>query len=259
MNWKEARKRTLNVALMFVFLLGAGFVASAPAQAQNRDYRYNQGGRGPWDENRTEQAGLIFGYLRGYIDGRVARNYGSRIDYNDTENYRNDSLGWISGMHFRDEYRKRYRAGYELGFKESQSNRRSRYSRSDFERVLNDSMRNVYDQDILAENLGWYDRGRRDGRWNDRDGRYDRYDRSEVYRIAQQNGYREGLEHGNQDRARRRNYDYDDSSEYRNALVGYRSEYGDRSAYQQAFREGYRRGYDEGYRRGNNGRGWPWR
>lgn len=261
MNWKETRKKTLSFAFMIAFMLGIGLAVSESAHAQYRDYgRYNQDGRGPWDENRTRQAGLIFGYLRGYTDARQAMRYGYRVDYNDTANYRNDTLGWISGMHFQNEYRERYRDGYELGFREAQANRRSRYSRNDFERVLNDSIRNVYDRDILSDNEGWDDRdgrGRWDdrGRWNDRDGRFDR---NEVYRIAQQNGYREGFEHGNQDRARRRNYDYDDSSEYRNATSGFRSEYRDRNLYQQGFRDGYRRGYEEGYRRGNSGRrSWP--
>ncbi|HWP43566.1 MAG TPA: hypothetical protein VNO14_10050, partial [Blastocatellia bacterium] len=90
------RKRTLSAALTVVFMLGIGLVASVPAEAQYRDRGWWGQGRGSWDENRTKQAGFIFGYLRGYIDSRQALRYGYRIDYDDTANYRNDSLGWIS-------------------------------------------------------------------------------------------------------------------------------------------------------------------
>jgi hypothetical protein len=83
-----------------------------------------------------------------------------------------------------------------------------------------------------------------------------------MYRIAQDNGYRDGLRQGQDDVNRRRRYDYNDDSRYRDASNGYRSEYGNRDAYRNAYREGFKRGYDEGYRRSGNNRGgirlpWP--
>lgn len=257
MNWNEMRKKTLTIALMVVFAVGAGLAASATAQAQYRDYdRYGRNDRGRWEKDRTKDYGLIYGYLRGYPDGWRALRNGYRVNHKDVANYRNDSQGWLSWMDHRDTYRDAYRKGFELGFKEAQANRQPRYNRTHLERVLGTSIRNAYGRDDFVDDY-WDDR-RGNGRWNDRyDDRNRRYDRNEVYRIAQQNGYREGFRHGSQDRARRQRYDYDDSREYRSALTGYRSEYGNRSAYQQAFRDGYRRGYDEAYRRGNNRGGWP--
>jgi hypothetical protein len=258
MNWNQTTKKVLNVALMLTFMIGIGLAASAPAEAQwrNGQWRNGQGrndGRGRWDENRTRQAGVIYGYLMGYRNGAFVLRNGYRVNMRDLDDYRDDSQGWISGMHFRDEYRSSFRRGFELGFRDAQSNRQRRYTRNDLERVLDDTIRNVYGQNSLDDDDWerrnrdrWNDRyGRNDRDWRDRDGRFDR---NEISRIAQQNGYREGLEQGREDRARRRSFDVDNSSEYRNALIGYRSEFGDRSFYQQAFREAFRRGYNEGYR-----------
>jgi flagellar biosynthesis/type III secretory pathway protein FliH len=81
--------------------------------------------------------------------------------------------------------------------------------------------------------------------------------RQELYRIASQNGYRDGLRLGRQDRARNRQSDFDNHREYRDAVNGYRNEYRAREYYQQAYREGFRSGYEDGYRRNNPGRRWP--
>ncbi|HSE97008.1 MAG TPA: hypothetical protein VLD57_01985, partial [Blastocatellia bacterium] len=200
--------KRLNIALMFVLMLGIGMTASVPAQAQYRDYDRNRQ-QSRWNERLTKEVGFMVGYLRAYTDGRQLLRYGYRADYDDMANYRNDSMGWMSKMHYRDQYRQAYRNGYQLGFREAQANRRPRYDRRDLERLLNESITSAYGRDILAEENNWNDwrdgrRNDRDDRWNDR---YGRYDRNEVIRIAQQNGYREGQQHGNQDRARRRGYD----------------------------------------------------
>lgn len=56
-------------------------------------------------------------------------------------------------------------------------------------------------------------------------------------------GYQEGVRAGRDDRARNRQYNYEDHRSYRNASGGY--------ADADAYREGFRRGYDEGYRNGS--------
>jgi hypothetical protein len=81
--------------------------------------------------------------------------------------------------------------------------------------------------------------------------------RNEIVRIAQQNGYRAGFNHGRADRARHRSFNFADSIEYRTALSGYRWSFGDRDFYRQAYREAYRRGYQEAFRRGGFGGRWP--
>jgi hypothetical protein len=116
----------------------------------------------------------------------------------------------------------------------------------------------------------------RDGdyrRDQDRDGDYrrdrdnDRYRRNRnngyggynnIYRIAQDRGYQDGLYTGESDAQRRQSYDPQRSHYYKNADAGYNSSYGNRNAYKQAYRDAFMQGYDQGYRRyGGNGRGYP--
>jgi hypothetical protein len=80
--------------------------------------------------------------------------------------------------------------------------------------------------------------------------------RNEIVRIAQQNGYRDGFNHGRIDRSRRQGYHFADSIQYRSALSGYRWSFGDRDFYRQVYRDAYRRGYQEAFRRGGFGGRW---
>jgi hypothetical protein len=103
-----------------------------------------------------------------------------------------------------------------------------------------------------------------DYRYNDDDYRYGRnrrtggnggtYNRTDIRRQAQSNGYQEGLRAGQDDRARGSSYSLESHNTYRDATAGYNSSYGDIELYRNAFRQGYRQGYDEGYRYGG-GRG----
>jgi hypothetical protein len=102
-----------------------------------------------------------------------------------------------------------------------------------------------------------YQRDNDRGNGRDRDGRNRRYSRQEIYRIAQQLGYQDGLRRGLEARRYNRRSEYDRADEYRNGLRGFRSEYGDRPAFQQGYREGFRRGYVESYRRASSNNRWP--
>lgn len=88
---------------------------------------------------------------------------------------------------------------------------------------------------------------------NDRPGYYERGDsrgRSNVGRIAFDNGYRDGLREGEKDDRRDDRYNYRDEGRYRDGDSGYRREYGPRYEYVSA----YRRGFEEGYRQGYSNR-----
>ena len=65
-------------------------------------------------------------------------------------------------------------------------------------------------------------------------GYYDRYDGGPAY-IAQQSGYRDGLDRGAEDARAGRSYDPNHSSHYRNSISA-------------PYQEGFRQGYDDGYR-----------
>ncbi len=75
----------------------------------------------------------------------------------------------------------------------------------------------------------------------------DRAPRYDVGRRAYDNGYREGLQHGERDRRDGRRFDYRRQSDYRHADEGYNRGWGDRDDYQRAYRQGFAAGYTEGY------------
>jgi hypothetical protein len=80
--------------------------------------------------------------------------------------------------------------------------------------------------------------------------RDDRYGRGggNMYQIAADQGYRDGLNTGQNDSRQGDSYNPQRSHYYRSATDGYNSSYGNKNAYKQAFREGFTRGYDEGFR-----------
>lgn len=257
MKRNEFKTRAASFAIGFAMLIGLGLMMNTTAQAQYRqdDYRHdrdNWNRRGRWDDRRTKEYAYAFAYYVAYPEARETAYRRHGVDYDNVSGYRNDTTGYLYWMGDRNDYRSYYRKGFEQGWKDGQNGRSQRIERRDVERLLGDSLRNVYGHN-------W---DRRNDNYRDND-RYSRYNRDQIIRIAEQNGYRSGYRHGEDDRNRRRGYDYDDSSDYRNALDGYRSEYGDRDFYRSAYRDGYKRGYDEGYRRnsgwGNRGnnRNWP--
>ncbi len=248
MNRKSLRKVT-GGAMGLALVLG---ITIATAQAQYRDYGYRGGGdsQGSWSPDRTRDYAFKLGYHQSYSAARDARDNGYRGSYRDMPGYRNDTNGYLDFMGYRDDYRDAYRSGYESGFRDAFSGRERRYGRDEVEAVLGERLRDAY-----ADESDYQDRNWRGGR--------DEYDyrnrgRGDIFAIAQQNGYRDGIRRGDEDRQRHFGFDFERSNQYRDALTGYRSEYGSRDRYRDAYREGYRRGYSEGFRRGENNRGrWP--
>ncbi|MDX6709800.1 MAG: hypothetical protein QOH96_816 [Blastocatellia bacterium] len=93
-----------------------------------------------------------------------------------------------------------------------------------------------------------YDRWGRDRDWNRRRG-----GSGNMYGIARDRGYQDGLNVGAEDTYKRKSYDPERSHYFRNATYGYSSSYGNKNAYKDAYRDGFLRGYQQGYRR-NGGR-----
>ena len=90
-----------------------------------------------------------------------------------------------------------------------------------------------------------YGRDGQYGRDRDRDYRRDR----DVYRIAQDRGYQDGLNTGTDDARQGQSYNPERSHYYKKATYGYDSSYGSKNAYKRAYRDGFERGYSDGYRR----------
>jgi hypothetical protein len=82
------------------------------------------------------------------------------------------------------------------------------------------------------------------GRW----GTYGNDSRS----IAYNNGYQEGLRHGEEAVRDRRGFDLEREKDYRKADEGYRREYGSKDLYRDEFRRGFAAGYQEAYGRYDN-------
>jgi len=108
----------------------------------------------------------------------------------------------------------------------------------------------------------------RDDRYR-RDDRYGRNGNNNMYQVARQQGYSNGLSTGAADAQRGQSYNPQRSHYWKNGSDGYgSSSYGNRGQFKQVFRDAFVQGYREGYqryagnRRGNNGRwgngGWPW-
>ena len=124
-------------------------------------------------------------------------------------------------------------------------------------------------RDRDRDDRGDRDRNDRRGRNRDRDDRDNGrggYGRGgyNIYQIAQNQGFQDGLYTGANDAQRGQSYDPQRSHFFRNATYGYDSSYGNREAYKQAYRNGFLQGYREGFqryggnRRRNNGRYFPW-
>lgn len=82
-----------------------------------------------------------------------------------------------------------------------------------------------------------------------------------IYRMAQQRGYQDGVYTGSNDAQRGQSYNPQRSRYYKNATDGYNSSYGNKDAYKQAYRNGFLQGYEQGFRQydgyNNNRRSYP--
>ncbi|HKV39088.1 MAG TPA: hypothetical protein VJX67_07740 [Blastocatellia bacterium] len=83
----------------------------------------------------------------------------------------------------------------------------------------------------------------------DRDDQSAAYDLDDIARIAKDNGFRDGLRAGREDREDGNRFDARNHIWYQNADTGYRSEFGHIEFYQRTYRQSFIQGYSEGFRR----------
>src|SRR6266404_5998223 len=95
------------------------------------------------------------------------------------------------------------------------------------------------------------------------DGYYGRQMRSDIYGledadaysrwgysdVAQDTGYRDGLQAGRQDFDRRKDYRPEKHDAYEDADHGYHKSYGDKNRYKELYRRGFMRGYQDAFNR----------
>ena len=91
----------------------------------------------------------------------------------------------------------------------------------------------------------------------------DRYDQgrngrgygNDVRRIAENQGFKDGIWEGSNRAREGRNFDPYRTNSYKKAIDGYNRSMGDRNFYQQSYRQAYLRGYEQGFRQ-YGGRGY---
>jgi len=97
--------------------------------------------------------------------------------------------------------------------------------------------------------------GRYDGRYNDR-GDYRYYDRDDSFRrgldVARDFGFRDGAQVAREDMWKGKPFQPNPRGPYDNADHGYRSQFGDRHEYREAYSAAYRDGYFSVRGRGYN-------
>lgn len=104
-----------------------------------------------------------------------------------------------------------------------------------------------YDEYGARDNARNYQGDRDDWRYRggngyrDYDRRYDRYD------PAVDNGYRDGLNLGQQDARKGKSYRVQKHDEYEDADRGYNRSYGDKNVYKSQYRQAFQNGYSDGY------------
>jgi hypothetical protein len=218
------REGAVRAFLMFSLLVGIAFIASAPsAQAQYRNDPYYGN-----DIYRIAQdQGYRDGIEQGAKDGRDRNRYRPE----ESGRYRDATRGYRSEYGNKEAYKQAYRDGFRRGYDQG------------------------FRQYTSGQSNDPYYRNDPYGRGNDPYGRtgdygYGRYD---IYQVAQDQGYRDGIERGAKDARDGDRYNPEGTSQYKDGDRGYRSEYGNREEYRRIYRDAFRRGYDESYRRQDRG------
>jgi hypothetical protein len=208
--------RAAMAGLMLVLMLSLGLVSPGAARPQDRDY----GGR--WDRTRLTRYAFALGYNRGYEDA----SQNTYRTYRDVQRWREGSEGWQDPMGNRTIFRDSFRRGFVQGFIDARHARARRYAQGDIDRWTSG-----FNEGRPVPGPGF-----------DRPG----FDRDAI-RIADQTGYRDGQRRGLFDAEHGRRIDFDNMSQFRTGLNGYRTQYGGRESYRQAYRDAFRRGYEDAF------------
>lgn len=233
MNTANLRRGIKGTVLTVALLFGLTIVTSLTAQAQYRtrdDYGYGR---------NTYRIAAQQGYQDGMNEGAKDARDNDRYKPEGAKKYKKATEGYRSEYGNKDEYKQAYRRGflkgYDAGFGQYADNRQGRRGNND----------PYYGRD----DDGRYDRT---GDYGDDNG-YGGYGSNDAYRVARDQGYRDGVDHGAEHAREGKSYNPEGTRHYKDANEGYRSEYGNKEQYKQAYRESFKRGYDEGYRRDSRG------
>jgi hypothetical protein len=166
------------------------------------------------------------GYEHGYRDG-LHKGLDDRDHRNKYKPEVKDADdGYEKYMGDKGEYKDGYRSGFNAGYDDGFYGRPARFGQ----------VYGPYDDSYRARgSADRYDDVYATRRWGGSD-------------VAYDIGYRDGLAAGDDDYSRRRDSDPEGQHDFKDADHGYRSDYGDKSAYQRQYRDGFVQGYRDGYR-----------
>jgi hypothetical protein len=175
----------------------------------------------------ARQHGYEHGYRDGYDHGREDHRANAGYDYQ-SEDYRRGDTGYDRYMGDHGEYKSGYREGYVAGYDDGFYGRAGRF-----------------DQIYGTEN----------GNYPDRSRGYDRDD--DVYErhgygysdVAYDISFRDGLEAGQNDRGKGKDFRPEKHDRYEDADHGYRKSYGDKNDYKRRYRQGFSAGYEDAFGR----------
>ena len=208
-------------------LLVAGVALAAPACAgQIYGSGYPRGGVYNRDlDRRAYDNGFREGVEEGQNDARHNRDFSPQRH----SEFRDADQGYHRDYGDRESYRHNYRHGFEAGYRESY-NRNARYGRDDRYGGYGRDERVVIPPVVIAPNYPAGNRG------------YGSYGA-----IAQQNGYRDGVEAGRNDARDRERFDPVRAKRYREGDHDYDNRYGSRDEYKRDYRSAFEQGYRAGY------------
>jgi hypothetical protein len=200
--------------------LAVAIVASASAaSAQVRRHDGYYGARAGY--------GYDSGYREGLQHGERDARQNRPFDYNDSRDYRRADRGYDRRTGDVDSYRREFRRGYEVGYREG-------YSRYGYSRDRSGYGNRGYEY----PNRGGYGYPSRGG-----------YGYPGGYAgPAYQYGFSEGYEKGLEDLRDRDPYEPTRHKWYREGDRHYNNRYGSRDAYRNEYRFGFREGYDRAFR-----------
>jgi hypothetical protein len=208
-------------------LLSAMAITTTACAATVYGSSYPRGGYGRDLERRAYDNGFREGVEEGQNDARRNRDFSPQRH----DEYRNADGGYNRDYGDREYYRRSFRQGFEAGYRESYS-RNARYGRDDRSGGYSRDGREVIPPVVIAPNYPPANRG------------YGSYGA-----IAQQNGYRDGLDAGRNDARDRQRFDPVRAKRYREGDHDYNDRYGSRDEYKREYRSAFEQGYREGYGR----------
>jgi hypothetical protein len=126
--WEEKMKHTYSLrhGMLLMLAVFGLLTISSTANAQYGGYYGND--RGYYgNDNRSVQIAINNGYQLGYGQGSNDRAYGRRYDVDDSKTFRDADSGYRnSGFRDKDQYKRLFRQGFEIGYRDGYSGNRRR-------------------------------------------------------------------------------------------------------------------------------------